>query len=365
MKVLLVNTVPTERNGVTGVVFNCLRAFRCDDMHVDLVAINEPDKSFTDAMEEVNGKVYVIPREIRHPLKYVRRLTKIARGYDIIHVHGNSATMVLEMVAARLAGVRLRIAHSHNTTCSMKSIDRIFRPLFYALCNARLACGVEAGKWLYGKRNFKVLNNGIDTGRFRYDSVKRTEIRKHLGIGDSYVIGHVGNFVEQKNHGFLIEVFHEILRLHPDARLMLLGSGALMDSIKTKAVNLGIIDRIIFLGSKDNPQDYFNAMDMVIMPSLFEGLPLTLVEEQANGLTVLAADTITADSDMTGLVNFESLEDSPSEWAKHAAKILESSVHDDNTSAKAIKMIKSAGYDIAGVAESLLAFYRKELDNCR
>lgn len=328
---------------------------------IGYVAINEPDDFYRKKLDDLGVALHIVSRKLSTSLQYIKDLARVAKGYDIIHVHGNSATMVLEMIAAKIAGVKVRAAHSHNTTCSMKKIDACSRPLFHTLCNLRFACGKEAGKWLYGKRNFNIINNGIDCNRFVFNDGDRDRIRKELGINNETLIGHVGNFVEAKNHYFLIKVFKVVLDRGVDARLLLLGDGKLRKEIEQQVQVLDIDDKVIFAGSVDNTNEYLSAMDMVVMPSIFEGLPLTLVEEQANGLPVLASDVITADADMTGLVKYKSLEDSTLDWAEEIIDILSNRKRNLDESHKAINKIKDSGYDINLVSQNLVETYTQSL----
>lgn len=362
IKLLIVCTVPTERNGITNVIFNLLSAIDRSALRIGYVAINEPDDFYRKKLEDLGVTLHVVSRKLSAPLQYIKDLVKVAKGYDIMHVHGNSATMVLEMMAAKMAGVKVRAAHSHNTTCSMKKIDTCSRPLFHALCNLRFSCGKEAGKWLYGKRNFNIINNGIDCNIFAFNEADRLRIRKELGINNEILIGHVGNFVEAKNHSYLIAVFKAVLDRGVDARLLLLGDGKLRKEIEDQVHAFDIDDKVIFAGSVNNTNEYLSAMDMVVMPSIFEGLPLTLVEEQANGLSILASDVIATDANMTGLVKYKSLDDSKKEWADEIIQILSDSKRDSNRSQTAIKKIMEAGYDINLVTQDLVKCYKQSLE---
>lgn len=363
IKILYVCTVPTAKSGIPNVIFNLLDGFDKSGMDLGYVSINEPSEYYKGQLRNLGVELFVVPRKLVSPLSYIRQLSRIAEGYDIMHVHGNSATMVLEMIAAKLGGVKLRIAHSHNTSCKMKLIDTLMRPLFYKLCNIRMACGTEAGKWLYGKRDFIVLNNGIDSDRYKYNTHIRHKIRQNLKIDNKIIIGNIGNFVEQKNHRFLIDIFKEIAKIQPDAILLLLGTGPLQTEIETRAKNYGISDKIIFAGSVDNPHDFMSAMDIIVMPSLFEGFPLTLVEEQANGLSILASDSITKDTNLTGNVHFISLFDTPEKWAQKALNILENSIHSETVSKKSIDLIRGEGYDIINIASDLKNLYKSHFIN--
>ena len=363
-KVLFVCTVPTDKSGIPNVIFNIINNIDYNRYEIGYVSINEPSAFYKSKLKNIKSKLFIIPRKIKNPLRYISKLVKVAKGYDVIHVHGNSATMVLEMIAAKIAGVKVRIAHSHNTTCNMKTIDKLARPLFYRLSNGRLACGIEAGRWLFRKRDFLVINNGIDIEKFRFNANTRKTVRSKMGLHDNdYVIGHIGNFVEQKNHSFLIDIFHKFTESQSNSKLLLLGDGPLKFHIQSKVTDLGLSKQVIFAGSVDHPEEFMNAMDMVVMPSLFEGLPLTLIEEQANGLSIVAADTITTDANITGNVKFLSLSEDINIWVKSIKRILSENLHCNTSSDKAIDMIKQAKYDIESSVETLDCYYETKLQS--
>lgn len=359
----MVNTVPTERNGITNVIFNLISAFDRNKIEIGYVAINNPEVSIQKYLKDLGVRLYIVPRRISSSIQYIKRLANISRNYDIVHVHGNSATMSLEMIAAKLGHVSLRIAHSHNSSCVMKSIDRLFRPIFYKLCNGRLACGKKAGEWLYRNRDFIIINNGIDTEKFRYNEKIREDIRSQLYLKDNIVIGHVGNFDYAKNHPFIFEIFKDLLSINNKARLMLVGGGSKFDEYTQLTKDLGIYDKVIFTGKVSNPNDYMSAMDLIIMPSIFEGFPLTLVEEQANGLRCIVSDTITKEVNISGNVYFLSLDKSTNEWAHYINNVL--SVNDDRVSLsnEAISSINSSEYGIKIIADRLLHYYIDKLQN--
>jgi len=363
IRLLIVNTVPTERNGITNVVLNLLTAFEHNGISIGYVAISEPETSYKNQLELLGGKLYVISRKITHPHEYVCKLAKIAAGYDIIHVHGNSATMVLEMIAAKMAKVPVRIAHSHNTSCNQKMIDRVMRPLFYGLCNVRLACGNEAGKWLYGDRDFHVVNNGIDTEKFRFNPEYRKELRIALGWDNCRIIGNVGNLVTQKNPHFLLEIFEVFQKKNPDARLLILGEGMLRDILEEYVESRNLTEKVKFMGSVGNPQNYMCAMDVVVMPSLYEGFPLTTVEEQANGLHIIASDKITKDVDLTGNVTFVPLEAPAEKWSEEISEALSQQPDREQESDCAIQRIIKAGFNINEIAKNLELLYKDSLSH--
>ncbi|WP_302591403.1 glycosyltransferase family 1 protein [uncultured Muribaculum sp.] len=358
MKLLVVNTAPSRRNGITSVILSQLQAIDKNGMEIGYVSISDILPEYQKIFDSLGIKTYILSRSIKNAIPYIYRLSNIARHYDIIHVHGNSSTMIMEMLAAKFGGVRIRCVHCHNTTCSVMCLDRLLRPLFYRLCNKRFACGDAAGRWLYGEREFEVINNGINTENFVFDTSKRAAVREQYNLTDKIVLANIANFVSQKNHSFLIDVFVKFAYKVPQARLLLLGAGPLMDEIKQKAVNLAVDDKIIFAGSVPNPADFLSAMDIIVMPSLFEGFPVTLMEGQANGLTSLVSDTITKKTNITGLVNYLSLSAGVDVWASKIEELLPVALSRNNdTSCKAILNIKQNGYDIKQTATRLKQLY--------
>lgn len=364
MKVLMVNTVPTERNGITNVILNLISALDNNKIEIGYVAINNPEDSIQKFLKDLDVRLYIVPRRISSSIQYIKRLAIITKEYDIIHVHGNSATMSLEMIAAKLGRVPLRISHAHNSSCVMKSIDKFFRPLFYKLCNGCLACSKKAGDWLYGDKDYIVINNGIDIEKFRFNEQKRAEIRSQLYLNDNIiVIGNVANFDYAKNHPFIFEIFKELLSLNNKARLMLVGGGSKFDEYTQLTKDLGIYDKVIFTGNVSNPNDYMSAMDLIIMPSIFEGFPLTLVEEQANGLHCIVSDAITNEVNISGNVHFLSLNQSANEWAQYINNILSKNIDRVSLSNEAISSINSSEYSIKVIADRLLQYYIDKLPN--
>jgi len=365
MKVLMINTVSTQRNGVTNVICNLHAAMDKSDMSVDLLAINSPEALYTRQFEEAGGKVTVIKRSISHPLRYIRALKKHIRenGYDIIHAHGNSATLTLEMLAAKLGGCKVRIAHSHNTTCTYMAVHKLLKPVFLRLCTHRLACSESAGKWLFPGRSFTVVNNGIDTKRFAFDAQARQQLRRQLGIGeDCRLLGHVGLFNDAKNQGFLIDLLKELADAGEPYKLVLVGQGNRKEAAQEQVRQLGLQDRVTFVEATDRVQDYLSAFDVFCMPSLYEGLPLALIEAQTSGLPCLVADTVTREADKTGNMTFLPIDRGVQVWAEQ----LKALHHPQDRAASAEAAAQSicrCGYDIHTEAEKLKDLYRKMIED--
>lgn len=363
MKILLINTVPTEQNGITGVIFNYLKAIDANGMTFDLLSLNNPERLYWDVIEQKGGNVYVLPR-LDGVWKYWSGLRKLikANKYDAVHIHGNSHTVVLELSAAFAAGCVVRIVHSHTTTCLHVVVSRLLTHPFNMLYTHGLACGEAAGRWMFGEQKFTVINNGVDTNLYSFDSVKRKELRGRFAWENCKVIGHVGGMVETKNHQFIIDVFNKLHKRDTSYRLLLIGDGPLRQEVEKKVEEYGLNDRVCMKGNINNVCDYLNVMDLVLMPSLFEGLPLTLVEQQANGLRCVVSDAITKEADKTRNLFFLPLSMGASGWAERINEItMDSEKERKQRSDMAVADITKSGYSIKEEAKKLKNYYVKAI----
>ena len=268
---------------------------------------------------EMGCNVYKAPKALFKYIKYVKKLL-IEKKYDIIHIHKNSAAnIVLPILAMKYSNAKI-IVHSHNTKPNQdkfltRLLHKINRRKLIKIADKKYACSELAANWLFGScDNVTIINNGILVDKFKFNQEKRLSMREKYGIGfDSFVIGHVGGFREQKNHSFLVNVFYEYIKFNPNSYLMLIGGGRLKNQIVEQVKGLGISNKVIFVGVVDNTFDYYQAMDVIVMPSLWEGLPVSTIEAQTNGLKVLISDTSSRMCNITGLVDFISL-DSVENW---------------------------------------------------
>lgn len=359
MRVLLINSNPIGKDGITNVMFNYLMGMNTEGMQLDVLSINEPEKMYVKAVEKKGGKLYVLPR-MNGTMAYwkgLRRLIKTNK-YDAVHIHGNSHTLAIELSAAWTAGCKIRIVHSHNTTCKYVKVHKLLTIPFNMLYTHGLACGEEAGKWMFGKKSFMVLNNGVDTMKYAFRPSVREEIRKQNNWEGCKVIGHVGSMIEAKNHKFILKVFKNLYRRDHSVRLLLIGDGRLRPGIEASIADNGLINMVTMTGNINNVGEYLNAMDLVLMPSLYEGLPLTLIEQQANGLKCVVADTITHEADKTKSLTFLSLDAPVSSWADTILEILRGDNCDRlNRSHSNIKKIADCGYSIQEETQKLNAYY--------
>lgn len=356
MKILILNTIIFNNNGMAFVIKDYYEAMDKTDMEIDFLTTKEPSDEFKRWFKENNLKYFVVNKS--NPLKYVLKLKKIAKAgnYDLVHIHGNSANMAFELLGCKLGGIKRRLTHVHNTTTDHPVMHTLLYPLFSALYTDALACGQDAGKWLYGNKPFIELKNGRDIDKFSYNPQKSLRMKEQLGLKDKLVIGHIGGFHKQKNHTFLIDICKSACETREDIHFLLLGDGVLRKEIEAKAKNLGVYDKITFTGPVNNPEDYLQAMDAAVLPSLYEGLPLVAVEWQINGLPCVLADTVTPEAALCDFVIFLSLDDSPEKWAELLIQSAENSDREKNA-LYAVDRVREAGFDIKQSAEVLRNIY--------
>ena len=356
LKVLMINTVPMRYEGITTVMLNYARNLPREGLKLDFLAINDVEPALRREIAGMDVGLHVIEGRNRHPVRYALALARLIRknGYDIVHAHGNSCTLATELAAAKLGGAKVRCAHSHNTMTNSPRVHRLLRPVFDRSYTHALACGDAAGKWLFGDKPFEVLNNGTDAARYRFDPGARAACRAELGVGERTVVGHVGGFVEQKNHRFLAEAFARALDRNPNLALVLVGDGPERPAVEAKVRELGIGDKVIFTGVSREVPRLLSAMDLMVLPSLYEGLPNVVVEWQAAGLPSLVADTVTPDCRMCDLVEFLPLD--VDAWANRMA---EASAAADRSEASRLggEAIARAGFDIRENARHLRELY--------
>ncbi len=310
--------------GVESVVMNYYRHIDRTKIQFDFICDEDSTNIPYEEIEKMGGKVILIP-PYQKVFKYHKKLKEVLKsgGYKIVHSHINTLS-VFSLFAAKCAGVPVRIAHSHSTTNKKEKkknlLKQVLRPFSKVFATDYMCCSELAGRWLFGNKeydngNVYLLNNAIDLDKFKYDEEKRKEKRKELNIeDDTLVIGHVGRFVEQKNHRFLIDIFNEVHKQKEKSILLLAGQGPLMGEMKEKVKILGIEDSVKFLGQRNDINELYQAFDVFCLPSLYEGLPVVGVEAQATGLLCIFSDDMTKETKVLDTTEFLSLNQSVEEW---------------------------------------------------
>ena len=355
-KILIVNTVNFKLNGITSVILNYFFNMDRSCCTFDFLTINEIEDELKTRLEKAGARIFTIKRRKR-PLKYIIEFYKLLKSnnYDVVHIHGQSANMAIELFLSKIAGVRKRIAHSHNTTVKRKFLHYLFYPLFKFSYTDGLACSNAAGQWLFHNSKFVILNNGISIEKFRYNAEIRKRIRKQLDIPeDAFVLGHIGLFNEQKNHTFLVDVFQNLRMNKKCFKLVLVGSGPLEMLIRKKVDNLGMNEDVIFVGNTLEVQDYYQCMDLFVFPSIFEGLGIVLIEAQANSLPCLVSEAIVSEAKCTNRVFTLNLDEGPAIWCD---KILEIANENYSRTLAFDNDIRKKNFDILNEANKLRDIY--------
>ena len=326
------------------------------DYFIDADGVCQPPQTLID----MGARYYVVPPYQKFP-QYLLTLIKYFKENNYQIVHSNMNTLaVFSLFAAWLANVPIRINHNHSTASKGETkrniLKYILRPFATVFATHYCACSRYAGKWLFGKKlvdegKVKIFNNAICIENFAYNPAWRKSIRKELNIEHKFVVGHVGRFCFQKNHDFLIDVFKMVHEKEKNAILLLIGIGELQEAIKQKVYNLGLQKSVIFLGARKDVNKLYQAMDVFVLPSHYEGLPVVGVEAQAAGLPCVLSDQMTVETVIIKEAKVLPLRTSAAVWAE---AVLETK---NTKRRKTTEDLKNADFDIKTEAKKMEAYY--------
>lgn len=352
------------RGGLETMIMNFYRHVDRSKVQFDFLVHRDFRADYDDEIESLGGKIYRLPRLVPWSRSYLKALNGFFEQhpeYRIVHVHQDCLSSVI-LKAAQRQGVPVRIAHSHNSSQDKNlkyPIKLYYRRLIPKYATDLYACSKQAGRWMFGNAAFSVVNNAIDAKNYSYSQAQAEKIRGELGIDrNTLVVGHVGRFAPTKNHAFLLEIFVEVCRRCPDAALLLVGDGELRASVEERALQMGIKEKVIFTGVRSDVPELIQAMDIFVFPSIYEGLPVTLIEAQAVGLPCVVSDAVTEECAVTSLVQRVPLKESAQHWAEC---ILNSR---DRHRSETYSYIAAAGYDIANNAVCLENEYMTKWKEC-
>lgn len=361
---VLHENVIMDPGGIEALLMNVYRHIDRRKVQFDFM-VHRPDHAFyEDEIEGLGGRIYRTPKFSLLPGQYqayMRSVEKILSEhpeYKVIHAHAELNLWPL-MIAKKI-GIPTRIAHSHNakTKVNLKYFFFLYeKTLIKKYCTDMFMCSTPAGIWTFGRKavetgEVRFIKNGIETEKFAYNDQIRIRKREELSLNNKLVVGHVGRFMQQKNHTFLIDIFRVLHQKQHNSVLMLVSDGRLMDEIKSKVHTYGLDNAVLFMGNRGDVNELMQAMDVFVFPSLWEGLPLTGIEAQTAGLPVIMTDVITDEVCVTKNVHKMSLKQSPEEWANQILEVTENHKREDVR-----QTVIDAGFDIRTTANWLQEFY--------
>lgn len=362
MKKILCIAASMDTGGAETFLMKIFRGINKEEWHMDFCVTKQERGFYDDEIEENGGKIFRITQKTDSLKKFKKELSEVIKknGYDVVFRSGASCFTALDLWVAKKCGVKVRVLRSSNAGTMQGRVQQLInvfcRKILTSVANVKMAPSMLAAEYTFGKKTAHksvcILKNGLDIQRYVFNEDVRIAVRRELGIEDKFVVGHVGRFSAQKNHRFLIDVFYSFQK-QKNSVLLLLGTGEEEEKIKEKAKELGIEDKVFFMGVKSNVVDYLMAMDTLLFPSLFEGMPNVVIEAQTTGLPCLISDTITKEVLISDCVKMLSLAEPKEIWSDELLKM-----NCSNDRKVYAKKMQQAGYEMREVIER----FCKEID---
>lgn len=316
---------------------------------------------------QIDGKLWICPSNRHNYLKYVRFWRKFYKEnhFDVLYLNTCDVVSIDQLKFAKSAGIPIRIIHSHNTNNQqgiqrkMSSFhqlsERRNRQTLHQYATHLFACSQTAGDWMFDGRAYHIIKNGIQLSKYQFDYEKRVRIREKFGYSEERLVGIIGRLDPQKNTFFAVRIL-ETLLLRDRIKAVFVGDGEQRFEVETVVKNAGLEQKIRFVGAVDNVNEWMSAIDCLLMPSLFEGLPFVLVEAQAAGLPCVISSAVSEEANLTGLVEYIDLTEETEVWAD---RILEACQKErlDTT-----QQLIDAGYSITETAKTVSEIIEKSLE---
>lgn len=367
-------TAPLGFGGITSMMINIQKNLDRDKLNFDYLVLHDRHEDLEDIVLGMGSKKIVASAdEVGN--KFLREITRWYRLYrtfkdnniKVLHLNGGPSSDMNIVFLAKLAGVKHVTFHTHNAGSAVYRnkisviMSNAYKPLMPAFVDSFWACSSLAAQFSFPKsivknQRYEFIPNGIALEKYAFDLTIRERVRRDLGVENKFVIGHAGRFNVQKNHEYLIDVFAALHSECNDAVLLLFGDGELREAMQQKVKKLHLEESVQFMGTTNEMQKIYQAMDVFVMPSFCEGLPVAGVEAQASGLPVLLADTITKEVDVTDCVKYLPLSADKSAWVKEILKFR------DFKRYSRIEELRKAGFDEKDVAKYFQNFYLNILD---
>ena len=341
-----------NRGGAEAFLMNLYRNWNRNEIQFDFALYDhEKDKNFYYEAKKLGAEIYYLPYKSKGIIRNLKAIKSLVeeKKYTVVWRHTDSYFGALDLLGAKMGGAKHLILHSHNTkTTKVKSILQPFlKPLINMILTDRFACGVEAGKWMYGNRKYEVINNGIDIEKYNYNELVRKEYREKFNVEDKIVLGHVGRFNKIKNQEFLLQIVKKMIEKKDNVILILVGDGELKNRVEHRAIEIGISEYVQFLGVRDDIECLMQMFDVFVMPSLFEGFPVVLVEAQTAALPCVVSTNISREVKISDYFQFIDLTKTPAEWRENIIEMAK------KVRVNRSQQMRKAGYDIKNTAELL------------
>ena len=348
-----------DRGGIETMLMNFYRNIDRDRIQFDFLANKPAPGDYDEEVKALGGRLFISPGFMSYR-KYAAYMTDLFREhpeYRIIHTH-NGSLMLYALQSAKRNSIPVRIAHAHATAVPVglkNELKKLMRPLIKYAATDYWGCSDAAGKFYFSEKRWnnrhELIHNAINVDDFTFNSASRTAIRSKYGLGDKFVIGHVGRLAPQKNQKMLLDVFDRVHRQNANTHLVIIGTGELEDKLKEQCSALGLSDSVTFTGVQTNVNEWYSAFDAFVMTSLYEGLPVVAVEAQASDLPCILTDTITTEVSVTDRVSFLGLHDDPQLWANAILELQPKDRKDRSA------QLQQAGYDIRYEAKRMQELY--------
>lgn len=349
-----------EAGGTQAFLMNLYRNIDRNKIQFDFLVEYEEKEFYDDEIISLGGKIYYTNfRKTLNVFKFKKTLFNILKEhpeYRIVHIHATAIGKICTDTAKK-CGVKTIIAHTHNNSAvkDWKYYPKILlRKLYTSGPTDFFACSEDAGKYTFKNKKFTVIYNAIDINKFLFKQEVREDIRKELNIEDKFVIGNIGRLHEQKNQSFLIDIFYEILKKKENTILLIVGKGPLENDLKQKVSNLGIDNKVYFLGNRKDIERIYQGMDVFVLPSLFEGLGIVAIEAQASGLPVIASTGVAKEANITDNIQNINLNEPIGVWVDAICKAKVKNRKDIEN------IVKNSKFNIKNNANFLQEFYLKK-----
>lgn len=358
-----------ESGGIESFMYNVLSNIDLNGLEVDIVVSQLKDSIFSERLKNIGVNFRELSGNQKRIIKNYRMFSKLLkeRKYDVLHMNIFHAISFIYAIPARKNGIPRRIAHSHNTKIGRcrsyvlkKLLHWFFKLFYYRIFNDFWACSAIAAKFMFPQKilihkDFELILNGIDTGRFEFCEEARTKIRGELGVGDKPILVNIGRLCEQKNQMFLLDVMKVLTEVKYDCILLLVGEGEMLSDLQEKTERFYLTDRVVFYGTSSNVEDLLSAGDVFVFPSIFEGFGIAALEAQTAGLPVICSEHIPNEAFLTEHIQAVPLEEGAEKWAKTVISVFE---HFDRN-ANSAEIVKRKGFDIKKTAKKIETKYRK------